>query len=253
MNKTLFWIGDAEITLRELLLSFVILAIMVCSGFVISNKINEAHNNKVYDYQTALQIEDSDTLSYAVKTNIGKILAYGDIKAVDPVTFDELGNDTLYSHASKVEEHYTMHTRTVTHTDSNGHTYTTTEIYYTWDRYEEWNVCCSKVEFIGNTFNYNKIPFGYEEYITTDNFAPNKRYVYYGAPIESEGTLFAKVADNDLIETNFHEGKNIDETLENINKNIWGILFWIVWIILICGIEYGFFYLDNDWLNNKRR
>ena len=240
MNKTLFWISDAEITLREFLLSFVILAIMVCSGFVISNKINEAHNNKVYDYQTALQIEDSDTLSYAVKTNIGKILAYGDIKAIDPVTFDELGNDTLYSHASKVEEHYTMHTRTVTHTDSNGHTYTTTEIYYTWDRYEEWNVCCSKVEFIGNTFNYNKIPFGYEEYITNDNFAPSKR-------------LFAKVADNDLIETNFHEGKNIDETLENINKNIWGILFWIVWIILICGIEYGFFYLDNDWLNNKRR
>ena len=61
------------------------------------------------------------------------------------------------------------------------------------------------------------------------------------------------MVDNDLIETNFHEGKNIDETLENINKNIWGILFWIVWIILICGIEYGFFYLDNDWLNNKRR
>ena len=57
MNKTLFWIGDAEITLRELLLSFVILAIMVCSGFVISNKINEAHNNKVYDY---LHLDDYD-------------------------------------------------------------------------------------------------------------------------------------------------------------------------------------------------
>ena len=252
MNKTLFWIGDAEITLRELLLSFVILAIMVCSGFVISNKINEAHNNKVYDYQTALQIEDSDTLSYAVKTNIGKILAYGNIKAVDPVTFDELGNDTLYSHASKVEEHYTMHTRTVTYT-VNGKTQTRTEVYYTWDFYRSWEVCCTQVEFIDNVFNYNKIPFGYEEYITTDNFAPSKRYVYYGAPIESEGTLFAKVADNDLIETNFHEGKNIDETLENINKNIWGILFWIFWIILICGVEYGFFYLDNDWLNNKRR
>lgn len=34
-------------------------------------------------------------------------------------------------YVEKVKELYTMHTRTVTHTDGKGHSYTTTETYWT--------------------------------------------------------------------------------------------------------------------------
>lgn len=37
-------------------------------------------------------------------------------------------------------------------------------------------------------------------------------------------------------------------------KELVKVLFWLIWIILITGVVYGFYYLDNDWLNiDKRR
>jgi hypothetical protein len=40
------------------------------------------------------------------------------LEAAEPVTYPEIGGEYLY--VEKVEEHYTMHTRTVTTTDSKG-------------------------------------------------------------------------------------------------------------------------------------
>ena len=43
---------------------------------------------------------------------------------------------------------------------------------------------------------------------------------------------------------------NIQETLEYVTSSAGVIVFWIVWIIVIGLVVYGFYYLDNYWLED---
>lgn len=49
-----------------------------------------------------------------MRTNAGNAFVYGDLKAVDTVTYPEIGGEYIY--IEKVKERYTMHTRQVAHT-----------------------------------------------------------------------------------------------------------------------------------------
>lgn len=40
----------------------------------------------------------------------------------------------------------------------------------------------------------------------------------------------------------------INETVDRLESDFTLWLFWIVWIILIGVCVYGFYYLDNEWL-----
>ena len=48
---------------------------------------------------------------------------------------------------------------------------------------------------------------------------------------------------------------NTTEAQKELIKNNKGILilFWIVWILLIALAVYGFYYIDNDWLEDNFR
>ena len=119
-----------EITKREIIASIAIVAIMFVIGFFISDKITDYENDKNAEYQKAIHIEDSELFQYGMDTNIGNAFVYGDLEAVDMVTYPEIGGEYIY--VEKVEEHYNMHTRQVAHTRTvNGKTqiYYTTEIY----------------------------------------------------------------------------------------------------------------------------
>ena len=50
--------------------------------------------------------------------------------------------------------------------------------------------------------------------------------------------------------SSFYENMKIDETVERLtsDSNIGIIIFWIIWIVLIGLCVYGFYYIDNDWL-----
>ena len=43
---------------------------------------------------------------------------------------------------------------------------------------------------------------------------------------------------------------NIEETMDVLvtNGTFWQILFWIFWIVLTGAAVFGFYYLDNEWL-----
>ena len=41
---------------------------------------------------------------------------------------------------------------------------------------------------------------------------------------------------------------NIEETVERLESGGGEIIFWILWIILIIICVFGFYYLDNKWL-----
>jgi hypothetical protein len=112
-------------------------------------------------YNAALQIDnDSDLFIYGMKTNVGNAFVYGDLKAVDYVTYPEIGGQ--YSYVEKVKERYTRHTRTVTKTKTvNGkqQTYTETEEYWTWDVVDRESKSSTKITFLDVEFDYGTINF----------------------------------------------------------------------------------------------
>ena len=89
--------------------------------------------NEYQKYNTALQIDNnSEMFSYGMRTDIGNAFVHGDLKAVDTVTYPEIGG--AYMYVEKIKEKYTMHTRTVTYTTGSGktrQTHTRTETYWT--------------------------------------------------------------------------------------------------------------------------
>jgi hypothetical protein len=244
-----------EITKREILVSIAIVCIMILFGVLISAAINTSLMEKYQDYNTALQIEsDKDLFEYGMRTNIGNAFVYGGLKAVDTVTYEEIGG--AYSYVEKVKERYTMHTRTVTKTRTvNGKTqsYTTTETYWTWDRIDSWSKNSEKIAFLGVEFDYGTIKFPPSNYITTIKESGHIRYKYYGAPTECEGTLYAKLGDNTITNVSFYNNTSIDKTIDMLQSNWQIVLFWIGWVLLTGGLVVGFYFIDNKWLEDKEK
>lgn len=248
MLEKKFYIFDIELKVKEILVSAVIIMIMVASGISIGGVINRNHMKKVSDYNTALKIEQDETMfSYNLKTNVGKTLIHDNIIVLDPVECFDIGGQ--YGRVTRDKEHYTMHTRTVTHTDSKGNTYTTIETYWTWDVVKTEHKYATSVDFCGQTLPYDIFSFGHEKHIDTINIGSSDRYVYYGSPIETEATVFTILADNKVNDVEMYENKTIDEVLKEVNSNVGLTLFIIGWSILTCGALVGFYYLDNDWLD----
>ena len=247
--------NDFKITIREILFSVVIISIMLLFGFLISDKISDHLMNKYQEYNTAMQIvSDKELFEYAMCTNVGNAFVYGDLKAVDTVSYDEINGE--YSYVEKIKEKYTKHYRTVTKTKTvNGKTktYTKREAYWTWDEVDSWSKHSKKIIFVGVEFDYGMIPFPTSSHIDTIKESSKIRYVYYGAPIESTGTLYAKLGDNTFSDSNFYHRSTIDETIDRLESGAGLVVFWVFWVILIIGAVIGFYYIDNNWLEDRRK
>lgn len=247
--------NDFKITKREVLFSVIIVSIMLLIGFIIHGNINNKLMLEYQKYNTALQIDnDSDLFIYGMKTNIGNAFVYGNLKAVDTVTYPEIEGE--YSYVKKVKERYTKHTRTVVRTrmvNGKSQSYTTTETYWTWDVVDSWDKHSTKISFLDVEFDYGTIDFPSSDYITTQKESSKIRYKYYGSPAECEGTLYAVLNDNTIKEASFYVDSSIDKTIDSLKSGWQLVLFWVVWILLTGGFVIGFYYLDNRWLEDKRR
>jgi hypothetical protein len=240
-----------EITKREIIASISIIAIMLLIGLWFDGKIADWNTDQNEKYAKAVKIEDSDMFQYGMETNVGTAFVYGELKAVDTVTYPEIGGEYMY--VEKVREQYTMHTRTYTTTDSKGNTQTHTETYWTWDRVESESVGCDEISFCGIVFPSNKIRFPSAEYIDTLKESSTIRYKYYGVNTLYTGTIFTSLCDGTITDgSSFYNEYNISETVQMLKDAnvISQILFWVFWIILIIAIIYGFYYMDNWWLND---
>lgn len=252
--KRVWDIGSFEITLREIIASITIVAIMFTIGFLIAGKIEAYQTDMNAEYYKAVHITDTDMFQYGMDTNLGNAFVYGTLQAVDTVSFPELGDSWLY--AEKVEEHYNQHTRTITKTRTNANgeteTYTEKEIYYSWDYYDSWEVHSEKVLFCGIEFPYEKIERPSSKYIKTDqSFLSNVRFVYYACYPEYNGTLYAQLKAGSITDHSpFYKDMTIEEALEHKTSGFGLLLFWILWVLLIVAAVIGFCYLDNRWLEN---
>lgn len=241
-----FDFGDFEITYREILASISIIAVMLLIGFVISGKISQIHDDKNAKYNKAVKIESTNLFQYGMNTNVGNAFVYGELKAVDTVTYPEIGGEYMY--VEKIEEHYNRHTRTYTTTDGKGHTRTHTEVYWSWDYAGSEDMQCKEVSFCGVVFDSNKIELPSANYIDIIKESGYVRYKYYGTNIEYKGTIFTELKDKTISDsTHFYE-MSIKETKDKLERNIGIVIFWIVWIIVMVLAVFGFYYIDNEWL-----
>lgn len=248
-NRKGFDFGDFEITKREILASISIIAVMLLIGVLISAKISDHQMDQYEVYNKAVKIESQELFQYGMNTNVGNAFVYGDLKAVDTVTYPEIGGE--YMSIEKVKERYTRHTRTVTKTrtvNGKSQTYTETEVYWTWDAIDRWSEHCNKVSFLGIEFDYGQIYKPSERHIDTQKESSNIRYVYYGSDTEYTGTIFTSLKDKTINNTKFYSGKNIEETVNYLESGGSVIIFWIFWILLTGGSVFGFYYIDNKWL-----
>lgn len=249
-KKVLITCGSFDITKREVLASISILAIMLLIGILISSKISERQMDKNEIYNKAVKIESVDMFKYGMRTNVGNAFVYGDLTAVDTVSYPEIDGEYMY--VEKIEERYTQHTRQVAHTrtvNGKSQTYYTTETYWTWDRVGSEDLKCKEISFCDNVFDSYKINLPGTNYIDTVNISSRTRYVFYGVNTQYTGTIFTYLQNNTISDnTNFYDKKTIDETVECLTSGIGTIVFWILWGLLIIGCILAFYVMENKWL-----
>lgn len=270
-----------EITKREIIVSVAIVLIMISLGLFFSVKIDDAvqTNNEVF--QKALKIDNNqDQFLYGMKTNVGNSVVYGEFVANDTVTEPSILGE--YTKIKKETERYTRHIRTVTTTDSKGRSHSRTETYYTWDTIDIENWGASEFTFLGKTFSTSFFGFGSCDVLDLSQFISPEladkvsgrylykdghswfdsegdiRYSYYTIPKSFYGSFMAKLEFDNVWALNVKDSIKVsrDTSLKdfldrNISSSIgWLLMFWFLWFILIGGAVYGFYYLDNNWLED---
>lgn len=253
MNKK-FDLGDIEITSREIIVSIAIIAAFLIGGFLISGRIQDGIDDANARYNTAVKIDcldNNELFVYGMRTNIGNAFVHGKLEAVDTVSYPEVNGE--YMEIEKTIEKYTRHTRQVAHTMTvNGKTqiYYTTEIYYTWDYAGSESKRCEKVRFCDVEFSSDRINLPPLEHIDTQTFG-NIRYIYEGSKTEYTGTLFSNLREDIISEdSDFLADMAIEEAVEYYKNTsaIKQVLFWFVWMIICGACVYGFYSLENRWL-----
>lgn len=248
-NNMEIYIGDIEITKRELIASISIIAIMLLVGVLISGKISEHQLDRNEVYNKAAKIEDADLFQYGMDTNIGNAFVYGDLQAVDTVTYPEIKGEYMY--IKKVKEEYTKHTRQVAHTKRvNGktQTYYTTEPYWTWDQIGSEEKKCEEISFCGISFDSSKFDIPAAEYVDTVQESSYYRYKYYGTGTSFTGTIFTQLADGTISENSDFYNMDIEKSVNRLESGSGEIVFWILWVALTIACVFIFYYFDNKWL-----
>ena len=251
MNKFVIAVFDGiEITLREVLVSIIIVLFMAAAGFMISEKISSTLDERNEEYEQAVKIEnDRELFEYGMRTNVGNAFVSGTLKTLDPISLTEI--DGEYSSITKTKEEYTKHTRTVTDYDENGEVKGHhEEVYYTWDAVGHENYYATKISFLDVEFDYGKIEFPGQSYLTTIKVSSDVRYVYRVCGTEFKGTIYTKLGDNTISKADFYNNQNTSEAFETACNTSKALLigFWIIWIVLIGAAVFGFVSFDNDWI-----
>ncbi len=244
----MYW-DDFEITKREVLASIAIIAVLLIVGLRISDGISDKIADKNEKYNKAIKIESTEMFDYGMRTNVGNAFVYGELKAVDPVSYPDIKGKYIY--IKKVTERYTQHTRVVTTTDGKGKTHTKTETYWTWDPIDSESKHSKELLFCEIKFPYKKIDIPETKHIDTISTGYHLRDVYYGTEAKHKGTIFTKLKNGTISnKSSFYKDQKTEETKEYLTKGEkgWLITFWVAWLVLIAACVIGFYYFENNWL-----
>ena len=97
--------------------------------------------------------------------------------------------------------------------------------------------------------DYRKIQMPTSRYLDTIYKSGYVRFDYYGVPTENTGTVYTDLRDGTISDgSKFLADTDIESAVKSMTTS-WTWLFWEVWILLTVAAVFGFYYLDNDWLN----
>lgn len=247
-----------KITLREILFSTLIIAVMYGFGVWISNPILHNAMEEAQKVISAVKVKDSSKFNHIKRTNVGFFLAEGELIANDTITLPELPGK--YSRVDKIKEEYRAHVETYTTTDEKGNTETHTRVVHSWDRVDEDDFITKSYTFLGERFTGKDI--GYSASPTMDTTIYNKklwgsdvRFVYYMTPVTVDGVMSGISDDKMFSDTNFRRGKTIEQIVERAERKEHNapIGFWVLWWIVTAAVVFLFYYCDNEWLEDKKK
>lgn len=239
-----------EIKPREMAFSVAIVFVMVALGFLLGSKISDHIAETNEEFTTATQITDDEQFQYALDTDFGNVIAYGNLVAEQPVSADDL--DGEYAQLTKITEQYTMHTRVVTSTDGKGHTYTRTEVYWTWDRVKREEDSTETFSFMGVSFPADKFSVSTHRQGSMIYDNSELRHYYVVADASMVGSIHTQIKDHMIADNNRFYTDTEPQAIVNLairQGNIAIILFGVLWIALTGGAVYGFCALENRWLD----
>ena len=234
-----------EITKREVIASIGIVSLMLILGLFIGSAISNHQMDQNQKYYEATHINTKQLFQYGLDTSVGDAFVYGTLIAKDPVTYP--GIKEKYLSIEKVKEQYTMHTRVVS--DGKGHSHT--ETYYTWDEIDRESKEAKQVTFLGIKFKTSQLNIPSKDYICTQYENIDLRDKFYGYATKSTGTIFATLKNGDIGKKDvpFYHNMTIEQAIDKLTSNAYIYIFWILWLVLTALCVYGFYYLNNNWLN----
>lgn len=246
------FIGNYEVTLREVIFSITIVAVLYLIGFFIAGHIEHSANSKNLEYRQAAQISNTNEFAYALKTDIGNAFIQGKFEAVDTVSHNNLSGDWL--HIVAEYEKYTMHTRMVTTSNGKGGTRTYLHTYWTWDRYDLKRLHSKFVKFGGIVFPYDTFSYDYAERKSHRVKIGNGRRITFTALYPRfNATVYSNLKDGKLIGENIlMKDMSIKECYDSYTKNCGLVIFWSIWILFMCAAVVIFVIHENGWIEDKK-
>lgn len=247
------YIFGVEVKRREVAVSLIIILFAVSIGFLLHGRIKEAILKEAQVYNRAFKPQTVEQFRYGAQTSIGNALMSGTLSAKDPVSTGHAQGQ--YMSLEVVQQHYTMHTRIVTTTDSKGHTTTSFETYYSWDDVDRETKQAKTFSFYDFTSNVADLRVN-NDYITTDTQGYD-RWQVYGLPLSFNATLLVNIRDNSILPIS-NRGIEVyrDQTVGQVvlakNSSTGAIVFDIVYTLLIVIAVIAFIAADNDWLDGGR-
>lgn len=249
-----------RITGREFLFSVVIVSLWVGLGIIVSRPILASLTKKALKTVEAHQVSDSLKFSYLKRTDAGDFLAESTLEAINPVSIKDIPGEFL--EIRKETEKYTYHVQTYTTTDGKGHTTVHTRTYYSWDSQgtpSKWVV--DSVSFLGAGFKLSEVG-GFSHRPQSDttiyensrvfHLAGDIRYCYYTYPRSTKGVMRGRCEDKEYKDLMFTSGGQIERIIKRAERNIKSVpwIFWALWILFLGFGVFGFYYIENDWLED---
>jgi hypothetical protein len=254
------YVGDHEVKGREIITAVSIAAFLIIVGIMISGNIREYQLDQQEKYNKALKTEDAEIFQYGMRTSVGNAFVYGELEAMDTVTYLEIGNE--YAYVRKVEKRYERYEEEITKEDEDGNQYTETRVYYQWDTEHTESKHCNEIKFAGVVFPFSKIDIlsanHHIETINGDKVWSWKsgeyvkvKFEYYGVDTKLTGTIFTDLKDDTISDGSvFYNNQTIEEAIESFKSVDFVFIFWLFWIPFIIGAIFCFVMLENKWLDD---
>lgn len=261
-----------NISTKEWWIGLIVALVALAIASVFEPALKDGILKEIRTYQQALRVDnDPKTYVYAKTTNVGNVLAYGNITASEPAFIPELKQ--RYGAILKVKEHYTMHTREVCSSrDKKGDCKSyTTETYYEWDTVGSQRFISGEWVFLDVTYQSNQLSMtdgnvlaldagsvnaSYAGYYDGVNLyeqsflgmpSGNDRYYFRVVPISFACTIFSKFVGDTISDpvtgsqaVHVWDGTTPEQIIKSKKDSliIFDVAYFLIWVLVCVGIWY---------------